>query len=109
MLSCFRKGMSESEAITLPDSLCRYTAFVILYPMGASGEMMCYFSSLDRVKSTGLHSMKMPNSFNMSFNFHYLLVTIMILYVFLFPVMYSHMFAQRKKFFAKNAEKNKSS
>ena len=94
---------------SLTDLLCRYTAFVILYPMGAGGEMMCYFSSLDRVQRTGLHSMKMPNLFNMSFNFYYVLVGIMMLYVPMFPVMYSHMFAQRKKFFAKKAEKNKSS
>ena len=71
--------------------------------------MMCYFSSLDRAKSTGLHSMKMPNSLNMSFNFYYVLVVVMLLYVPMFPLMYTHMFAQRKKFFAKNAEKNKSS
>ena len=71
--------------------------------------MICYFSSLDRAKSTGLHSMKMPNSLNMSFNFYYVLVVVMMLYVPMFPLMYTHMFAQRKKFFAKNAEKNKSS
>ena len=89
--------------------ISRYTAFVILYPMGAGGEMMCYFSSPDRAKSTGLHSMRMPNSLNMSFNFYYVLVVVMMLYVPMFPVMYSHMFAQRTKFFAKKAEKNKSS
>lgn len=86
----------------------RYTAFIILYPMGAGGELVCYFNSLARVKSTGLHSVQLPNSYNITFNFYYVLLAIMILYIPMFPVMYSHMFVQRKKFFAKEADKRKS-
>ena len=39
----------------------------------------------------------MPNSLNMTFNFYYVLIAIMLSYIPLFPQLYFHMIAQRKK------------
>ncbi len=82
----------------------RYTAFIILYPMGGFGEVYSYYSALPSVYERGLLSVKMPNPMNIVVNFYYVLIVVIVLYFLMFPVMYTHMFAQRKKFLSKSNE-----
>lgn len=75
----------------------RYTLFIVLYPLGASGELFVVFASLPYVYQRSLYSLAMPNVFNMSFSFYWFLVAMMLTYIPGFPKMYFYMFAQRKK------------
>jgi len=75
----------------------RYTLFFALYPIGVTGELWCCYVSLDRVARNKILTWTMPNRFNMTFNFYYVLIAIMLSYIPLFPQLYFHMIAQRKK------------
>jgi len=75
----------------------RYTLFIILYPIGVSGELMCIFRALKPVAESGLYSLRMPNKYNFAFDYQYALVIVMMSYVPVFPQLYMHMFTQRRK------------
>lgn len=76
----------------------RYTTFIVLYPIGVTGELLCFYAAqVYASKNTSLWSYSLPNSWNFTFSYHYLLITIMLLYIPLFPHLYLHMFGQRKK------------
>ncbi len=77
--------------------LCRYTLFYFLYPIGVTGELLCCYASLDRIGRDKLFTLVMPNQYNMVFNFYYVLIMIMLSYIPIFPQLYFHMIAQRKK------------
>ena len=91
----------------------RYTLFIVLYPIGVTGEIMCIirlsfffifqsfktlFRALDWVKETGLYSLGMPNRWNISLNYYYTLCLSLPVYVIAFPQLYSHMFRQVSPF-----------
>ena len=46
------------------------------------------------MKDSDLYSWGLPNSWNISFNYYYILLTILPLYIVIFPQLYSHMFRQ---------------
>jgi very-long-chain (3R)-3-hydroxyacyl-CoA dehydratase len=51
--------------------MCRYSAFIPLYPLGVlAGEMPLIWSGLPYIKQRKLHSIDMPNSFNFAFSYH---------------------------------------
>lgn len=76
----------------------RYTTFIILYPIGVTGELLCiYAAKMYAVSKPDAWSYALPNSWNFTFSFNYFLTFVMLLYIPLFPQMYLHMFAQRKK------------
>lgn len=75
----------------------RYTLFIILYPLGVTGEIMSIIRALPIVKDSDLYSWGLPNSWNISFNYYYILITCLPCYVVIFPQLYSHMFRQRSK------------
>ncbi|CAG5095319.1 Oidioi.mRNA.OKI2018_I69.XSR.g14132.t1.cds [Oikopleura dioica] len=75
----------------------RYTLFIVLYPMGVTGELICITKALPVVHSSKLYSWGLPNTWNLSFDYYYVLIGIIPLYVIYFPQLYSHMFRQRKK------------
>lgn len=78
----------------------RYTTFIILYPVGVTGELLCFWWAQEYANTYGAWSVEMPNKWNSSFSYFGLLWIVMLLYIPLFPQMYLHMFAQRKKVFA---------
>jgi len=82
-----------SQLLTWP----RYTFFIVLYPLGITGELMCIYEALDFVHQNKFMSYSMPNAFNFTFHYYYALVVAMILYIPIFPQLYGHMWAQRKK------------
>lgn len=104
--------------------VCRYTFFIVLYPMGVAGELLTIYAALPYVQKTGLYSVTLPNKYNFSFDYYTFLILTMISYipckcVFLrivitcsvvsisrfelsplstvFPQLYFHMVRQRKK------------
>ncbi|KAH9545536.1 hypothetical protein CY35_12G052800 [Sphagnum magellanicum] len=83
----------------------RYTAFIVLYPVGALyGEMLVMYQSLDPVKRRNVYS----SIFKwLPFNYHSFIVVLMILYPCLWLVLYLHMFRQRQKKLSKKGVVNK--
>lgn len=75
----------------------RYTTFIILYPVGVTGELLCLYAAQSYVAETNMWSIAMPNFLNFTYSYHHVLVIVMALYIPLFPMMYLHMFAQRRK------------
>lgn len=79
------------------NSNCRYTTFIILYPIGVTGELLCFYWAQSYAKENTVWTLAMPNAANFTFNYFYFLWMIMLAYIPLFPMMYMHMVSQRKK------------
>ncbi|XP_033640598.1 very-long-chain (3R)-3-hydroxyacyl-CoA dehydratase 2-like [Asterias rubens] len=75
----------------------RYTFFIVLYPIGVTGELLTIYAALPHVKESGLFSVTLPNNLNVSFDYWSFLIVIMCTYIPIFPRLYSHMIRQRKK------------
>ena len=75
----------------------RYTLFIVLYPIGAGSELLCMYIALPAIQSNEDRSISMPNSWNVTFNFYYVTIVLMVFYLPGFPQMYCHMLTQRKK------------
>ncbi|XP_013195322.1 very-long-chain (3R)-3-hydroxyacyl-CoA dehydratase 2 [Amyelois transitella] len=91
-------------AVPQPLLFLRYSTFIILYPIGITGELLCMYHSLEEVAEKNLYTISFPNAWNFIFNYYYFIVAIMSLYIPLFPVLYGHMLAQRKKMLSKKKE-----
>lgn len=61
------------------------------------GELLLLFSAIPVTTASGQWTTSLPNYLNMSFSFPYFLVLTILLYVPIFPQLYGHMIAQRKK------------
>ncbi|MEQ2174381.1 Very-long-chain (3R)-3-hydroxyacyl-CoA dehydratase 2, partial [Goodea atripinnis] len=59
----------------------RYTFFIVLYPMGVSGELLTIYAALPYVQKTGLYSVTLPNKYNFSFDYYSFLILVMISYI----------------------------
>lgn len=77
---------------------CRYNFFLVLYPAGVLGEMLCAISAIDPVCSGQLFSVAMPNRWNVTFSYCIMIYVILLTYAPGFPQLFFHMLAQRKKF-----------
>ncbi|XP_033208953.1 very-long-chain (3R)-3-hydroxyacyl-CoA dehydratase hpo-8 [Belonocnema kinseyi] len=76
----------------------RYTTFIILYPIGITGELLClYAAKIYATTKPQAWSYTLPNYWNFTFSYYYFIIFVMLLYIPLFPQLYLHMFAQRKK------------
>ena len=75
----------------------RYTLFIVLYPMGVTGELWCSISCLGRIGRERPLSVAMPNRWNVTFDSYVVMVLILLSYIPIFPQLYLHMFAQRRK------------
>lgn len=59
----------------------RYTLFIVLYPMGVSGELLTIYAALPFVRQSGLYSISLPNKYNFSFDYYTFLILVMISYI----------------------------
>lgn len=85
---------------TVPYALIwlRYTAFIVLYVLGVTGELLCYYAAVQYASANpDAWSYTLPNKWNFTFSYLYLLITVLLLYIPGFPPLYLHMFAQRRK------------
>ncbi|CAB3995495.1 Hypothetical predicted protein [Paramuricea clavata] len=80
---------------------CRYTFFIILYPIGVTGEILTVIAAIPFVKKTGIYSLSLPNPMNISFSFLYFLYFALVIYLPAFLMLYTYMFRQRKKVLGK--------
>ncbi|XP_024612277.1 very-long-chain (3R)-3-hydroxyacyl-CoA dehydratase 2 isoform X3 [Neophocaena asiaeorientalis asiaeorientalis] len=85
----------------------RYTLFIVLYPMGVSGELLTIYAALPFVRQSGLYSISLPNKYNFSFDYYAFLILIMISYIPIFPQLYFHMIHQRRKVLSHTEEHKK--
>ncbi|XP_065214780.1 very-long-chain (3R)-3-hydroxyacyl-CoA dehydratase hpo-8-like [Planococcus citri] len=76
---------------------CRYTFFIVLYPFGVSGELLCMYAAQAYVAEHKNFTIELPNAMNFTFSYQYFLLFNMIGYIPGFPQLYLHMFTQRKK------------
>lgn len=81
----------------------RYTTFILLYPIGVTGELLCFYWAQKYARDAFVWSIALPNKLNFTFSYYYFLWTVMLLYIPIFPHLYMHMFAQRKKFLGHNS------
>lgn len=76
----------------------RYTTFIILYPLGVTGELLCMYAAVKYASANpDSWSYILPNKWNFTFSYLYLLIAVMVTYIPGFPPLYLHMFAQRRK------------
>lgn len=86
----------------------RYSAFLILYPMGISGELMVMYKALPYIKESGRWSVDLPNTMNVVFNWPMMMWFIMVV---VYPpaskVLYTYMLSQRRKVLGKKGKSSK--
>ena len=104
----------------------RYSFFIVLYPIGITGELICCYRALPHYSTTQSFSTALPNIWNFTFSFYYFTILIMVTYIpgifrftafkiaqlqnciffypAVFPQLYGHMFAQRRKVLAKKQD-----
>ena len=82
---------------------CRYTFFIILYPIGVTGEILTVIAAIPFVKKTGFYSLSLPNPLNIAFSLLYFLYFMLVMYLPAFLMLYTYMFRQRKKVLAKTS------
>uniref|UniRef100_A0A1A8VGS3 Very-long-chain (3R)-3-hydroxyacyl-CoA dehydratase n=3 Tax=Nothobranchius TaxID=28779 RepID=A0A1A8VGS3_NOTFU len=75
----------------------RYNFFIVLYPLGVAGELLTIYAALPFVRRSGMYSMRLPNKYNVSFDYYYCLIIVMLSYIPLFPQLYLHMLRQRRR------------
>ena len=87
----------------------RYNIFIPVYPTGVAGELLAVYFALQTVEKMLVkpYSIKMPNPYNIAFDFQMFMQSAPILYVLGFPVLYLHMFSQRSRFHEEQEDKRK--
>ncbi|XP_075068015.1 very-long-chain (3R)-3-hydroxyacyl-CoA dehydratase 1 [Mixophyes fleayi] len=75
----------------------RYNLFIVLYPVGVAGELLTIYAALPYVRKSGMYSLRLPNKYNVSFDYYYFLIAVMCSYIPLFPQLYFHMLRQRRR------------
>ncbi|EZG65033.1 putative protein tyrosine phosphatase [Gregarina niphandrodes] len=77
----------------------RYSAFLVLYPLGILGEVLTMVKAVDLFKTSKFEHwpVPMPNRMNFELNLSYVYMWVLLLYVPGSVHMYSHMCLQRKK------------
>ncbi|CAF0738752.1 unnamed protein product [Adineta ricciae] len=78
---------------------CRYTFFIVLYPMGVTGELLTIVKAMRTIYPElvrNRYSILLPNKMNFGLDYFYFLVVVVLAYLY-FPTMYKHMFTQRAK------------
>lgn len=81
---------------------CSYTTFIILYPTGVTGELLCLYWAQSYAQKNKIWSIELPNTYNFTFSYFRFLWIVILLYIPLFPQLYLHMFALRKKVLGNN-------
>ncbi|OAY33474.1 very-long-chain (3R)-3-hydroxyacyl-CoA dehydratase PASTICCINO 2 isoform X1 [Manihot esculenta] len=80
----------------------RYSTFLLLYPSGISSEVGLIYFALPYIKKSEMYCVRMPNTWNFSFDYFYAAILVLGVYVPGSPHMYSYMLGQRKKALSKS-------
>lgn len=63
---------------------CRYSFFIILYPVGVTGELICIYKAVEYLNPLSIrknYSLSLPNKYNVSFDYQYFLIFTMLVYI----------------------------
>ncbi|TPP62966.1 Very-long-chain (3R)-3-hydroxyacyl-CoA dehydratase PASTICCINO 2 [Fasciola gigantica] len=82
-----------------PITWLRYSSFLLLYPIGITGELVLMCGAVQALKGTDRYSFAMPNMLNCSFDYRLSILAIMALYIPGAPKLYMYMLSQRRKVF----------
>ena len=85
----------------------RYNSFIILYPVGVTGELLCFYSCWlycikrrEAAMSVPL-TLKLPNAYNFAFDYPWFISRLVpFVYSLALPMNYMTLLAQRSKYFA---------
>jgi very-long-chain (3R)-3-hydroxyacyl-CoA dehydratase len=79
----------------------RYNAFIIVYITGVAGELLAIKEAFFNVRENDVkpYTVNMPNKYNFSFEFEYLLMILPLVYTFVFPQLYMMMCRHRTRFY----------
>ncbi|KAG5511392.1 hypothetical protein JKF63_07355 [Porcisia hertigi] len=93
-----------------PLTWLRYSAFMILYPVGITGEIGCLYKALPYIQRHKPWTVELPNKLNFTFSWYNTVWCILLgVYPYGSYVMYSYMLAQRRKVLAKTTSDKKKS
>ncbi|XP_008784525.2 very-long-chain (3R)-3-hydroxyacyl-CoA dehydratase PASTICCINO 2A [Phoenix dactylifera] len=96
-------GMKEALGFTPSWFLwLRYSTFLILYPTGITSEVGLIYTALPYIKASEKYCIRMPNTWNFSFDYFYASIIALGIYVPGSPHMYRYMLGQRKKALSKS-------
>ena len=84
----------------------RYSTFIVLYPLGISGELLTMYAALPYIVQRKLWTVSLPNAANIAFSYYAFMIMIMVSYIPIFPQLYGHMLAQRRKALHPNEKKS---
>ena len=86
---------------------CRYSFFIVLYPLGVAGELMCIAASLPIVRQLASPGNVTTEEEKYFYNFvHYASYVGMLSYIPGFYHLYTYMLGQRRKVLQTNKDKN---
>ena len=75
----------------------RYSAFLLLYPAGITGEIGCVWTAMRDAPAAAALSLRLPNAHNVVYDHAWVLAGLLLLYVPGSPYMIGHMVRQRKQ------------
>ncbi|CAM0878730.1 unnamed protein product [Alopecurus aequalis] len=75
----------------------RYSTFLLLYPIGLLSEVGLIFVAMPSMKTSEKYYLKMPNTWNFTFDYRFASALLTALYVPGFPYLFRYMLAKRKK------------
>lgn len=93
------------DAVPYALQWCRYSFFLVLYPTGVSGELICMYRSFPEARRTGKFSILLPNRLNFGFDFVFGCYLIFAAYGPVFYQLFTFMLCQRKKIIGGEREK----
>jgi len=88
---------------------CRYSFFIVLYPLGVAGELITIMKAMLTIYSEpqrSQYSILLPNKLNFGLDYFYFLCVVVSAYAY-FPSMYKHMLKQRSKQFQQQQQPQK--
>ncbi|MES1915169.1 MAG: hypothetical protein MHM6MM_007152 [Cercozoa sp. M6MM] len=101
LVECIRYpyyALSLLQAVPSALTWLRYSAFIVLYPLGIASEISCIFASVPSLQKSQTWSVSMPNKYNLPLQWSSVVVAISLLYLPGSPVMFGHMLRQRGKY-----------
>ena len=90
-------GLKLFDIEIAPLSWCRYSFFLVLYPLGVASELSLIFARLPYIYAERPLSILMPNKWNFAIDLFFLTVLGLITYIPGFPMLFSYMLTQRAK------------
>eukprot|EP01071_Lankesteria_metandrocarpae_P015154 Lankesteria_metandrocarpae@DN9383_c0_g1_i1.p1 len=91
---------SVMDSVPMPLKYLRYSAFIVLYPIGITSEACCVLAALPVMKSEYRlrhWPVAMPNVLNFELSLFHMYVLVLVLYVPGTVILFTHMLRQRKK------------